>query len=130
MKIGLASGNISKSIPRVGLYSSNSSDGQTTECQLQKLEKIVELNGWHITKKFVDNGISESKGESKRPAFDSMCEGIMSKEFDLIMAWSVDQLAKSFQHLKIFFNKLYSKNIKSLNNVYSFSGIAFGVFVR
>ena len=111
VKIGLASGNISKSRLRVALYASNSSDGHTTEYQLQEMEKIVEFNGWQITKKFVDHGISESKGESKRPAFNSMCTGIMSKEFDLIMAWSVDRLAKSFQHLEIFFNKLYSENI-------------------
>ena len=111
VKIGLASGNISNSRLRVALYAINISDGHTTEYQLQELEKIVEFNGWQIIKKFVDHGISESKGASKRPAFNSMCIGIMSKEFDLIMAWSVDRLANSFQHLEIFFNKLYSKNI-------------------
>jgi len=59
----------------------------------------------------VDHGISGAKGRDKRPAFDSMCKGVIRKEFDLIMTWSVDRLGRSLQHLVTFLDELHSKKV-------------------
>ena len=59
----------------------------------------------------MDHGISGAKGRDKRPAFDSMCKGVIRKEFDLIMTWSVDRLGRSLQHLVTFLDELHSKKV-------------------
>ena len=40
-----------------------------------------------------------------------MCKGVIRKEFDLIMTWSVDRLGRSLQHLVTFLDELHSKKI-------------------
>ena len=110
-RIRIAGGNISKKRAKVALYARVSTDGQTTENQLQELRKVAEQNGWHIAQEFVDHGISGAKGRDQRPAFDEMCKGVIRKEFDLIMTWSVDRLGRSLQHLVSFLDELHSKKV-------------------
>ena len=64
-----------------------------------------------MAQEFVDHGISGAKGKDRRPAFDSMRKGIVGREFDLIMVWSVDRLGRSLQHLITFLDELHSKNV-------------------
>jgi DNA invertase Pin-like site-specific DNA recombinase len=40
-----------------------------------------------------------------------MCKGVIRKEFDLIMTWSVDRLGRSLQHLVTFLDELHSKKV-------------------
>ena len=110
-RIRILAGNISKKRAKVALYARVSTDGQSTENQLQELRKVADQNGWQIAQEFVDHGISGAKGRDKRPAFDSMCKGVIRKEFDLIMTWSVDRLGRSLQHLVTFLDELHSKKI-------------------
>ncbi|MBT6600327.1 MAG: recombinase family protein [Nitrospina sp.] len=102
---------MSKKRAKVALYARVSTDGQSTENQLQELRKVADQNGWQIAQEFVDHGISGAKGRDKRPAFDSMCKGVIRKEFDLVMTWSVDRLGRSLQHLVTFLDELHSKKI-------------------
>jgi DNA invertase Pin-like site-specific DNA recombinase len=110
-RIRFAGGNISKKRAKVALYARVSTDGQTTENQLQELRKVADRNGWQIIQEFVDHGISGAKGRDQRPAFDEMCKGVIRKEFDLVMAWSVDRLGRSLQHLVTFIDELHSKKV-------------------
>ena len=110
-RIRFAGGNISKKRTSVALYARVSTDGQTTENQLQELRKVADRNGWQIIQEFVDHGISGAKGRDQRPAFDEMCKGVVRKEFDLVMAWSVDRLGRSLQHLVTFLDELHSKKV-------------------
>jgi DNA invertase Pin-like site-specific DNA recombinase len=110
-RIRFAGGNISNKRTKVALYARVSTDGQTTEKQLQELRKVADRNGWQIIQEFVDHGISGAKGRDQRPAFDEMCKGVIRKEFDLIMSWSVDRLGRSLQHLVTFLDELHSKKV-------------------
>jgi len=110
-RIRFSGGNISKKRAKVALYARVSTDGQTTENQLQELRKVADRNGWQIIQEFVDHGISGAKGRDQRPAFDEMCKGVIRKEFDLIMSWSVDRLGRSLQHLVTFLDELHSKKV-------------------
>jgi DNA invertase Pin-like site-specific DNA recombinase len=110
-RIRLTAGNISKKRTKVALYARVSTDGQTTENQLQELRRVADQNGWQIAQEFVDHGISGSKGRDQRPAFDGMCKGVVRKEFDLVMTWSVDRLGRSLQHLVTFLDELHSKKV-------------------
>ena len=61
---------------------------------------------WKITAEYVDHGISGAKGRDKRPAFDDLCKAATRREFDVVMAWSVDRLGRSLRHLVTFFDEL------------------------
>ena len=43
-----------------------------------------------VVKVHKDHGISGTRGRDKRPAFDKLCRDAARREFDLVMAWSVD----------------------------------------
>jgi DNA invertase Pin-like site-specific DNA recombinase len=98
-------------IKRVALYARVSTDGQTTDNQLNELREVAARHGWQIVEEFVDHGISGAKGRDKRPAFDRMCKAAVRKEFDLIAAWSVDRLGRSLQHLVTFLSELHAKDV-------------------
>jgi DNA invertase Pin-like site-specific DNA recombinase len=61
---------------------------------------------------FEDAGISGSKGRDKRPAFDRMLKAAVRREFDVIMAWSVDRLGRSLQDLVGFLAELHAKDVQ------------------
>ena len=65
---------------RVALYARVSTDGQSVENQLRELEAIAVKEGWEVVEKFVDKGISGSKGREGRPAFDALCKGVVRRE--------------------------------------------------
>ena len=50
-----------------------------------------------IVKVYRDHGISGAKGRDKRPAFNKLCRDAARREFDMVMAWSVDRLGRSLQ---------------------------------
>jgi DNA invertase Pin-like site-specific DNA recombinase len=53
--------------------------------------------GCEIVKVYRDHGISGAKGRDKRPALDKLCRDAARREFDMVMAWSVDRLGRSLQ---------------------------------
>jgi DNA invertase Pin-like site-specific DNA recombinase len=69
---------------RVALYARVSTDGQTTDNQLNELRAIAQRHNWEIVEEFIDQGISGAKGRDKRPAFDRMCKAAVRKDFDLV----------------------------------------------
>jgi DNA invertase Pin-like site-specific DNA recombinase len=53
-------------------------------------------------KVYKDHGISGAKGRDRRPAFNPLCRDATKRQFDVIMAWSVDRLGRSLQDLISF----------------------------
>jgi DNA invertase Pin-like site-specific DNA recombinase len=89
----------------------STTNGQTTENQRRELEAVAARLGHSIVAVFEDNGISGAKGRDKRPAFDRLHKAIARREFDLVMAWSVDRLGRSLQDLCGFLGDLHAKGI-------------------
>src|SRR6188472_372459 len=52
-----------------------------------------------------------AKGRDKRPAFDKLCRDAARREFDMVMAWSVDRLGRSLQDLVGFLSELHALKI-------------------
>lgn len=96
---------------RAAIYARVSTDGQTTENQLRELRLVAERNGWEILQEFIDQGISGAKGRNQRPQFNALCLAATRREFDVIMAWSVDRLGRSLQHLVEFLNEIHAKGV-------------------
>jgi len=93
---------------RVAIYARVSTGEQTTDNQVIKLKKVAERNGWEIEAIYADT-ISGAK--SKRPELDRLMKAIMRKEIDMVMAWSVDRLGRSLQHLTTLLSDIHSKGV-------------------
>ena len=79
---------------RAVLYLRVSTTEQTTANQERELREIASRMGCEIVKVYKDHGISGAKGRDKRPAFDALCRDAAKRQFDMVMAWSVDRLGR------------------------------------
>src|SRR5262245_3045400 len=84
---------------RAALYLRVSTNEQTVDNQELELRQVAGRMNCKIVKVYKDQGISGAKGREERPAFDSLCKDAARREFDMIMAWSVDRLGRSLQDL-------------------------------
>src|ERR1700712_3399746 len=84
---------------------------QTTANQERALREIAGRMGCEIIKVYKDHGISGAKGRDKRPGFDALCRDATKREFDVVMAWSVDRLGRSLQDLVEFLSELHALGI-------------------
>ena len=96
---------------RAVLYLRVSTVDQTTANQERELREIAGRMGCEIVKVYKDHGISGAKGRDKRPAFDALCRDATKRQFDVVMAWSVDRLGRSLQDLVGFLSELHALGI-------------------
>ena len=97
---------------RAAIYARVSTrNGQTPENQLAQLREVADRAGWDIVQELVDEGVSGSKGRDKRPAFDELCKAATRREIDVVMAWSVDRLGRSLQHLVSFLGDIHGSGV-------------------
>ena len=96
---------------RAVVYLRVSTLDQTTANQERELREIADRMGCEIIKVYRDHGISGAKGRDKRPAFDAMFRAAARREFDMVMAWSVDRLGRSLQDLVGFLSELHALKI-------------------
>ena len=81
---------------------------QDPETQLQALREVAERAGWVIVKEYVDKGVSGAKRREERPEFQQLCDDATRRQFDVVMAWSVDRLGRSLQDLVRFLDDLHA----------------------
>src|SRR5436190_15334294 len=91
---------------RAVLYVRVSTIEQTTANQERELRDVAGRMGCEIVHVYKDHGISGAKGREKRPAFDRLCRDAAKRQFDMVMAWSVDRLGRSLQDLLGFLSEL------------------------
>ena len=97
---------------RAAIYARvSTTNGQTPDNQLIELRRAAKRMGWVVVEEYVDHGISGAKGRDKRPAYDALCMAATRKEFDVVMAWSVDRLGRSLQDLVQFLGELHAKGV-------------------
>jgi DNA invertase Pin-like site-specific DNA recombinase len=60
---------------------------------------------------YEDAGVSGAKGRDQRPAFDALLKDATRRRFDVVMAWSVDRLGRSLQHLVVTLADLQAAGI-------------------
>jgi len=98
---------------RVAIYArvSTADKNQTVENQLRDLLAVAQRQDWEVVATFTDEGISGVKGRDRRPGYDALLKGVARKDFDQIMAWSVDRLGRSLPDLVSFLSDVQSKNV-------------------
>src|SRR5262249_20334889 len=96
---------------RAAVYLRVSTVEQTTANQERELREIAGRSGLEIVKVYKDHGISGAKGRDKRPGFDALCRDAAKRQFDVVMAWSVDRLGRSLQDLVAFLSEIHALGI-------------------
>src|SRR5215813_2655653 len=99
------------SMKRAVLYLRVSTTEQTTANQEHELREIAARMGCEVVRVYRDHGISGAKGRDGRPEFDRLCRDAAKRQFDLVMAWSVDRLGRSLQDLVGFLSELHALKI-------------------
>jgi DNA invertase Pin-like site-specific DNA recombinase len=96
---------------RVALYARVSTGGQTVNNQIRELEAVGKRLGWNMVERYIDEGISGSKGRDERPALNEMLKAVIRREVDLVAAWSVDRLGRSLQELIAILSDLREREV-------------------
>jgi DNA invertase Pin-like site-specific DNA recombinase len=96
---------------RAVLYLRVSTLDQTTANQERELRQVAERTSCEVVKVYKDHGISGTRGRDKRPGFDKLCRDAARREFDMVMAWSVDRLGRSLQDLVAFLSEIHALKV-------------------
>jgi DNA invertase Pin-like site-specific DNA recombinase len=83
-------------MPRAALYARVSTVDQTTANQLLDLRQMVQQRGYQVVEEYVDHGISGAK--VRRPALDKMMADARRGQYDIVVVWAADRLARSVKH--------------------------------
>ena len=92
---------MAKTARRAAIYVRVSTDQQAVDNQIHELRQIAEQRGWTVVHVYSDAGISGAEGQDKRPGLDSMLMDASRRKFDVVMAWTIDQLGRSLIDLLI-----------------------------
>jgi DNA invertase Pin-like site-specific DNA recombinase len=82
---------------KVALYARVSTDGQDPAIQLVALRAHVAQRGWQIAEEFIDRGGSGAK--DRRPALDRLMKAAWAGQFQTVLVWRFDRVARSVKHL-------------------------------
>jgi len=119
---------------RAVIYARVSTTHQNVSNQLQELRQAAHRFGWDVIAELVDDGISGAKGRDQRPAFDRLFQMIQRREIDLVMAWSIDRLGRSIQHLASFMGEVKAVGVdlyihqQAINTSTPSGRMVFGIF--
>jgi DNA invertase Pin-like site-specific DNA recombinase len=95
---------------RAALYLRVSTVDQHPETQLLDLEQMARQRGLEIVQKYVDHGVSGIR--VRRPGLDQMMAGARRGEFDVVLVWASDRLARSVKHFLEVLDELNRLNIE------------------
>ena len=98
-------------LKRAAFYCRVSTNGQSPEGQERELREVASRMGCEVVKVYRDHGVSGAKGRDERPQFDRLCHDATKRQFDAIMAWSVDRLGRSLQDLVKFLSEIHALKI-------------------
>jgi len=104
-KFNLKGGQMKRAV----LYTRVSTVDQNPETQALDLRRLAEQRGFEIVHEYTDR-ISGAK--AKRPALDQMMAAAHRREFDVVLVWAADRLARSVRHFLEVLDTLNHLNIE------------------
>lgn len=95
---------------RVAIYTRVSTLDQNTHSQLYDLQNLARQRGFEIVKEYTDHGISGAR--ARRPALDELLRDARRGEFDVLLVWACDRLARSVKHFLEVLDELSHLNVE------------------
>ena len=83
---------------RVAIYCRVSTKEQDDQMQLDELQALCERCGWTVAKVYREKA-SGTKSADERTALGEVLLGARHRQFDKVVVWSVDRLARSMRQL-------------------------------
>ena len=81
---------------RAALYLRVSTLEQHPENQRCDLEQLAKQRGWTVVGNYCDRGISGAR--ARRPALDQLLADARRGQFDVVVVWACDRVARSVRH--------------------------------
>jgi DNA invertase Pin-like site-specific DNA recombinase len=94
---------------RCAIYARVSTLDQTPTNQLQDLRQMAAQRGLEVVREYVDKGISGAR--ARRPALDQMMADARRGQFDAVLVWAADRIARSVKHFLDVLEELQHLNI-------------------
>ncbi|WP_226528165.1 recombinase family protein [Metabacillus niabensis] len=113
------SNRVHKGLKKVALYARVSTteqaeDGYSVDEQIRLLNIWCEKHGYIAHKEYVDRGIS-GKSIKGRPALQQLLNDAKQNEFDIVLVWKMNRLARNILDLLRIVNLLEQKNISFMS---------------
>lgn len=119
---------------RAVIYARVSTNHQNVSNQLLELRQSALRSGWVVSAELIDDGVSGAKGRTERPSFDRLHQMVQRREIDVVMAWSIDRLGRSIQHLSTFMTEVQAAGVdlyvhqQAINTATPAGRMVFGIF--
>src|SRR5579859_2034394 len=97
---------------RAALYMRVSTLDQHPETQMHDLHEMASQRGYRIVKEFTDM-ISGAK--ARRPGLDAMMRDARRGQFDVLLVWASDRIARSVKHFLEVLDELNRLNIEFIS---------------
>ncbi|MBV9670944.1 MAG: recombinase family protein [Acidobacteriales bacterium] len=97
---------------RAALYMRVSTLDQHPETQMHDLRQLAKQRGFEIVREYTDK-ISGAK--AKRPGLDQMLSEARRGQFDVVIVWAFDRLARSVRHFLEVIDELQHLNIEFIS---------------
>jgi DNA invertase Pin-like site-specific DNA recombinase len=97
---------------RAALYRRVSTLDQHHEAQLYDLRQMAEQRGYQIVESYTDT-ISGAK--ARRPGLDAMMRDARRGQFDVVLVWASDRIARSVKHFLEVLDELNRLNIEFIS---------------
>jgi DNA invertase Pin-like site-specific DNA recombinase len=95
---------------RAALYLRVSTLDQHPETQLYDLRLLAQQRGLDIVHEYTDHGYSGAR--ARRPALEELLAGARRGQFDVVVVWACDRLARSVRHFLEVLDELSHLNIE------------------
>jgi len=80
--------------PRVAVYA-RGTVGRGVDLQLRELESVLAARGWMCVAQCVDDGTAGARAGTHQPQLGALLAAAAARQFDVVMAWSLDSLGGS-----------------------------------
>src|SRR5665647_1979551 len=97
---------------RAALYMRVSTLDQHPETQMYDLHQMAEQRGYEIVEEYTDM-ISSTK--ARRPGLDAMMRDARHGQFDVVLVWACDRIARSVRHFLAVLDELNRLNIEFIS---------------
>jgi DNA invertase Pin-like site-specific DNA recombinase len=94
---------------RAAIYLRVSTVDQHPETQVYDLRQMAQQRGYEIVREFTDR-ISGAKG--RRPGLDEMMRDARRGQFDVVLVWASDRIARSVRHFLEVLDELNRLNVE------------------